>query len=49
MSFRTNKCRTQTITAGVGETVGFEHRQGGAIEPMDENELYKYLGMQQTH
>jgi hypothetical protein len=36
------------ITAGAGETVGFELRQGGAIEPMDENELYKYLGMQQT-
>jgi hypothetical protein len=48
MSLRTDKCKTQTITAGVVEIVGFELRQGGAIEPMDENESYKYLGMQQT-
>jgi hypothetical protein len=48
MSFGTDKCRTQTITAGVGETVRFELRQGGAIEQMDENESYKYLEMQQT-
>jgi hypothetical protein len=47
MSFRTDKCRRQMITAGVGETIGFELRQGGAREPMDENESYKYLGMQQ--
>jgi hypothetical protein len=46
MSFRINKCRTQIITAGVGETIDFELRQGGAIEPMDENESYKYVGMQ---
>jgi hypothetical protein len=32
MSFGTDKCRIQTITARVGETVGFELRQGGAIE-----------------
>jgi hypothetical protein len=48
MPFGTDKCGTQTITAGVGETIGFELRQGGAVEPMDENESYKYLGMQQT-
>jgi hypothetical protein len=36
------------VTAGVGETVGFELRQGGAIEATDENESYKYFGMQQT-
>jgi hypothetical protein len=48
MSFGTDKCRTQKITAGAGETVGFELRQVGAIEPIGENELYKYLRMQQT-
>jgi hypothetical protein len=48
MSFRTDKSKTQTITAGAGETVGFELRQCGAREPMDENESCKYLGMQQT-
>jgi hypothetical protein len=48
MSFRTDKRRTRTITAGVGEIIGFELRRGGAIEPMDENESFKYLGMQQT-
>jgi hypothetical protein len=26
VSFGTDKCRTQMITAGVGETVGFELR-----------------------
>jgi hypothetical protein len=44
----TYKCKTQTIASGNRQALGFELSQGGYIDPMDEDESYKYLGMQQS-
>ena len=48
MEFGTDKCRTQHITHGKRELVAFDLQNGEVIEPMEENEVYKYLGFQQT-
>jgi hypothetical protein len=48
MSFETDKCKTQAITYGNREALGFELSQGGYIDLMDGDKSYKYLGMQQS-
>jgi hypothetical protein len=37
----------QVTASGKREALGFKLSQGGYIEPMDEDESYKYLGTQQ--
>jgi hypothetical protein len=41
-------CKTQRILRGTLDVTGFEIDDGTLIQPMNEDETYKYLGFQQS-
>lgn len=47
MEFGLDKCKTLSINQGKHTIDGFDLQNGDKIEAMEENETYKYLGVQQ--
>ena len=48
MEFGSEKCPTLNIRRGKVELEGFETWQGNIIEPMNEIDTYKYIGILQS-
>ncbi|WP_229833152.1 RNA-directed DNA polymerase [Streptomyces narbonensis] len=48
MTFGLDKCKTQHVVAGSRDPKGYECENGGIIQPMGEEEMYKYLGFLQS-
>lgn len=48
MGFGLDKCKTQTVLKGKHSTNIFELQDGDLIEPMEEGDTYKYLGVHQS-
>lgn len=48
MSFGLDKCKTLSVRKGVQHAVGFDLQNGTSIDPLGEEETYKYLGIQQA-
>ena len=48
MSFGLDKCRTISVKRGIQQSVGFTLEDGQTVDPLNEEETYKYLGVQQA-